>query len=143
MHHIAFGFSANSVGSTLVYEHSFLVKSVDPMCTVTPQGTAAADCWVSVSKDDHWYTVHINCIAYKSQWRSNIFDLFLSGQNLWYLVTVTIPLCRHVSLTRLGMPGAGVGVACSPGSVSTVSHSQGCKGAGGGGDLPEECMQAG
>ena len=43
----------------------------------------------------------------------------------------------------LGMPGVGAGVACGAGSIGAVPHSQGCKGAGGGGDLPEECVQAG
>ncbi len=38
---------------------------------------------------------------------------------------------------------AGSWVAHRVGGVGSVSHSKGCKGTGGGGDLPEERMQAG
>ncbi len=38
---------------------------------------------------------------------------------------------------------AGAWIAHCVGSVGSVSHSEGCKGTWGGGDLPEERMQAG
>ena len=38
---------------------------------------------------------------------------------------------------------AGSCIAHRVGSVGSVSHSKGCKGTRGGGDLPEERMQAG